>query len=395
MILVVVLAFTISWTPYFLVTIVTQYQKVNFMHKHNYFFTMLSINLFAFLNSSVNPFIYVLMSTRFRLGFTNILKVLLCVSTHDELEESDRIVSGDQPQNQVISGGGQPIDQPDMVNQRSASELERQLTSNPENQLTVNLPFNGKPNETLKGKLTSLAKYRYQLVRFICGQSVNLSNDSGHSESSPPISGYLTDKPTEVADDYDDAGDNQGKRQPNDDNYQDEKVIESKSININESIGLFNQLQSQLDPINCSTLFISSSSSPPQPQSPPTLPLSSIISNCTKDQLNHGSIINPNEMIISSEFGLLSKQRRYSDNLLNCGNNQLTSVIEKDQNNQANYKLSNTPSSPNQLLIINQSTSSSANCANSKKSNINNNQSGPVNYNRSKSEPHFITSTQL
>ncbi|XP_055944439.1 QRFP-like peptide receptor [Argiope bruennichi] len=69
MVLMVVLAFVISWTPYFLVSIITQYQAQNFMEHHNFFFTMLCINLFAFINSCVNPFIYAAMSTRFRNGF--------------------------------------------------------------------------------------------------------------------------------------------------------------------------------------------------------------------------------------------------------------------------------------------------------------------------------------
>ena len=48
MVLMVVPAFAVPWTPYFLVSIVTQYQAVNFMHSQNFFFTMLCINLFAF-----------------------------------------------------------------------------------------------------------------------------------------------------------------------------------------------------------------------------------------------------------------------------------------------------------------------------------------------------------
>ena len=80
MILIVVMAYTISWTPYFIVSIITQYQEVNFMQKHNYYFTMLCINLFAFLNSSINPFIYAIMSTRFRNGFLRILRLFFCIS---------------------------------------------------------------------------------------------------------------------------------------------------------------------------------------------------------------------------------------------------------------------------------------------------------------------------
>jgi hypothetical protein len=93
MILMVVLAFIISWTPYFLVSIITQYSSVNYMQHHNYFFTMLSINLFGFLNSSINPVIYVIMSTRFRSGFTRILKFLLCASCSASHSDSEQLHS--------------------------------------------------------------------------------------------------------------------------------------------------------------------------------------------------------------------------------------------------------------------------------------------------------------
>ncbi|UXI16692.1 mitochondrial import receptor [Sarcoptes scabiei] len=74
MILIVVLCFTISWTPYFLVSVITQYQNENFMNKHNFYFTMLSINLFAFLHSSINPIIYLTMNKRFQNGFLRIVQ---------------------------------------------------------------------------------------------------------------------------------------------------------------------------------------------------------------------------------------------------------------------------------------------------------------------------------
>src|SRR5690606_25457099 len=70
-------------------SIVTQYQEVNFMHKQNYFFTMLCINLFAFLNSSVNPIIVMSMSSRFRSGFITLgHKLLLCSGRAAEDAES-------------------------------------------------------------------------------------------------------------------------------------------------------------------------------------------------------------------------------------------------------------------------------------------------------------------
>lgn len=93
MVLVVVAAFTISWTPYFIVSIVTQYQQVNFMVKHNYFFTMLCINMFGFLNSSINPIIYAVMSTRFRSGFASIARSLLLCSSRKSRRHGRSIAS--------------------------------------------------------------------------------------------------------------------------------------------------------------------------------------------------------------------------------------------------------------------------------------------------------------
>ncbi|KAH9406073.1 hypothetical protein TYRP_013673 [Tyrophagus putrescentiae] len=78
MILIVVLSFTVSWTPYFLVSIITQYQERNFMRDHDFYFTMLCINLFAFLHSAVNPLIYATMSTRFRKSFMRVLRLAVC-----------------------------------------------------------------------------------------------------------------------------------------------------------------------------------------------------------------------------------------------------------------------------------------------------------------------------
>ncbi|XP_035701979.1 RYamide receptor [Folsomia candida] len=73
MVLVVVFSFIVCWSPYFIVTAVSQIQTENFLHFGQYFFTMLLINLLAFAHSCVNPFIYFAMSARFRKGFLHLI----------------------------------------------------------------------------------------------------------------------------------------------------------------------------------------------------------------------------------------------------------------------------------------------------------------------------------
>lgn len=65
MVLVIVFAYIFCWSPYFIITAITQVHY-NFFDRGQFFFTMLIINLLAFTHSCVNPIVYFSMSARFR-----------------------------------------------------------------------------------------------------------------------------------------------------------------------------------------------------------------------------------------------------------------------------------------------------------------------------------------
>ncbi|XP_035708585.1 QRFP-like peptide receptor [Folsomia candida] len=103
MVLVIVLSFLLCWSPYFSVTLVTQLQSENFLHGGQYFFTMLLINLFAFANSCINPFIYFAMSTRFRRGFLSIMCSSCRTTTSQQRLGSHAMPSSNQTTNGVMT----------------------------------------------------------------------------------------------------------------------------------------------------------------------------------------------------------------------------------------------------------------------------------------------------
>ena len=84
MIIIVALTFILSWSPFYLVSLVSQVQENSFLRHSNFLFTMLSTHLFGFINSSINPIVYHAMSDRFRRSFHDIwyriLTVLCCGS---------------------------------------------------------------------------------------------------------------------------------------------------------------------------------------------------------------------------------------------------------------------------------------------------------------------------
>jgi hypothetical protein len=64
MIVVMALAFVVAWTPFYIMTLVSQLQVDSFLRKSNFLFIMLAIHLAGFVNRCTNPLIYHVMSGR-------------------------------------------------------------------------------------------------------------------------------------------------------------------------------------------------------------------------------------------------------------------------------------------------------------------------------------------
>ncbi|KAL8582741.1 hypothetical protein ACOMHN_061620 [Nucella lapillus] len=81
MVIVVAVAFIVSWSPFYLTTLVSQIQSISgdsFLREGNFVFSMLMIHLCGFLNSCINPLIYTGMSQKFRRSFKMILSGCIC-----------------------------------------------------------------------------------------------------------------------------------------------------------------------------------------------------------------------------------------------------------------------------------------------------------------------------
>lgn len=76
MVVVIAMAFFLSWTPFYVVNTIGLLTP--FMRQSNFLFTLLNTHLLGFLNSLANPFIYSIMSGRFRKSFRNIIVTLCC-----------------------------------------------------------------------------------------------------------------------------------------------------------------------------------------------------------------------------------------------------------------------------------------------------------------------------
>ncbi|XP_052271834.1 D(2) dopamine receptor-like [Dreissena polymorpha] len=74
MVVVIALTFIASWTPFYLVNIISQLQQDSFLKKSNFIFTMLITHFCGFINSCLNPIIYTAMSQKFRRSFIDIFK---------------------------------------------------------------------------------------------------------------------------------------------------------------------------------------------------------------------------------------------------------------------------------------------------------------------------------
>ena len=82
MVIVIAITFIVSWSPQYMVTLVSQLQSHSFLRESNFIFTMLMTHFFGFLNSCINPIIYTAMSERFRRSFKDIMSHVFCCFMH-------------------------------------------------------------------------------------------------------------------------------------------------------------------------------------------------------------------------------------------------------------------------------------------------------------------------
>ena len=78
MVIVVALVFVVSWSPFYLINLISQVSSPSFLKESNFVFTMMVTHLLGFLNSCINPFIYSRMSEKFRRSFRQVLLSGFC-----------------------------------------------------------------------------------------------------------------------------------------------------------------------------------------------------------------------------------------------------------------------------------------------------------------------------
>ena len=79
MVIVVAVTFLLAWTPFYLVSFISQVQPISFLRNSNFLFTMLLTHLVGFTNSTINPFVYTILSDKFRNAFKQIAADLCCL----------------------------------------------------------------------------------------------------------------------------------------------------------------------------------------------------------------------------------------------------------------------------------------------------------------------------
>ena len=69
MVVAIAATFLLLWSPFYLVSFVSQVQENSFLLQQNFLFTMLLTHLSGFTNSAVNPFIYAMLGDKFQTAF--------------------------------------------------------------------------------------------------------------------------------------------------------------------------------------------------------------------------------------------------------------------------------------------------------------------------------------
>jgi len=92
MVILVAVSFFVCWTPFYVVSLVSQLEpEPSFLQRSQFLFTMLSCHWTGFLNSCINPLIYCSMSARFRRSFHKMLScICICFGCRARMRRRQR-----------------------------------------------------------------------------------------------------------------------------------------------------------------------------------------------------------------------------------------------------------------------------------------------------------------
>ena len=151
MVIVVATAFFLSWTPFYVINTVGLFHP--FLRHSNFLFTLLNTHLLGFLNSCVNPFIYTIMSDRFRKGFRHILETVCCLlcsrgfgSYKRNFRHRASTVLSYVTQNSMVPEGGD-------------GEFISEYSLNANRRVNKTSPMNNRESTTLKASKPTAARY--------------------------------------------------------------------------------------------------------------------------------------------------------------------------------------------------------------------------------------------